>query len=57
MLQAGVMVSVRRCMVRSLCGNKMLKVPMGDAQVQVGVNGNLTGTVFASCMVTGWHNC
>ena len=36
-MQAGVMVSVRRCMVRSLCSAKTLKVPMGGAWLQVGV--------------------
>jgi hypothetical protein len=38
MLQAGVMVSVRRCVVRSLCSDKGLKVQMGGAWLQVGVN-------------------
>jgi len=37
MIRAGVMVSVRRCMFRSLCSDKMLKVPMEGAWLQVGV--------------------
>jgi hypothetical protein len=37
MLQAGVMVSVRSCKVRSSCSDKTLKVHMGGAQLQVGV--------------------
>jgi len=37
MIQAGVMASVRRCMVRSLCSDKTLKVQMGGAWLQVGV--------------------
>jgi hypothetical protein len=37
MIHAGVMAFVRRCMVRNLCSDKTLKVPMRGAWLQVGV--------------------
>jgi hypothetical protein len=46
MIQAGVMVFVRRCMVRSLCSGNIPELYLGAAWLPVGIIVNPSGALF-----------